>query len=216
MTKELERRIVEEIVRLVPAENQEKLNSFIRSRPLAKTGEETINFTIEGYKVAFYQYEDLITKEKLLEIWLYDVNEPIGYVRLDPEWKNPNDDGKKRWEITRAYIRPKYRGRKLSPLFIKIALGLAKKANAFSVTAYPRHVAMLVSLIEEGFTTQEGNYDYTLRRIFRQGRRWYNKNTSARRLYYAQEFRPFIQEGSFIMEKRVKRKTFWDFLLEKI
>ncbi|MEO0102415.1 MAG: GNAT family N-acetyltransferase, partial [candidate division WOR-3 bacterium] len=115
MNKELEKKITEEVIRLVPAEDKEKLTTFINARPLAKTKEKTLSFTIEGYKIAFYQYEDLITKEKLLEIWFYDVEEPIGYVRLDPEWKNPNDDGKKRWEITRAYIRPKYRGRKLSP-----------------------------------------------------------------------------------------------------
>jgi GNAT superfamily N-acetyltransferase len=216
MTGEIEKRIVEEITRLVPADDPQKLIAFIAKCPLSKTQEKTLSFNIEGYKIAFYQYEDVITKERLLEIWLYDIEEPIGYVRIDPEWKDPSNDDRKRWELTRAYIRPKYRGRRLSPLFIKITLSLAKKANAFSVTAYPRHVAMLVSLIEAGFATKEGNLDYTLRRIFHQGRRWYRENTSARRLYYAQEFRPFIEEGSFIMEKKIKKRTFWDFLMEKV
>ncbi len=216
MTGDLEKRIVEEVVRLVPAESEEELTNFISARPQAKSQGETISFRIEGYKVAIYKYEDLITKERLLEIWLYDGEEPIGYVRIDPNWEGPIDDGKKRWELTRAYIRPKYRMRNLSHLLIKITLALAKKAKAFSVTAYPRHVAMLVALIEEGFLTQEGNYDYTLRRIFRQGRRWYHKDQNARRLYYAQEFRPFIQEGGFIMERRLKKKTLWDYLLERM
>ena len=41
-------------------------------------------------------------------------------------------------------------------------------------------------------------------------------NTNQRRLYYAQEFRPFIQDGSFIMEKPVASHGIWDFLMEKV
>ena len=64
--------------------------------------------------------------------------------------------------------------------------------------------------------TFEGNYDDTLHRIYKQGKRWYANNVNQRRLYYAQEFRPFIQDGSFVMEKRVKPASLWDFLLEKV
>ncbi len=216
MNKELEQKICEEIIHIVPAEDDEKLISFIENLPLSKTQENTRHFTMEGYKIAFYQYQDPITKERLLEIWLYSGTEPIGYVRIDHQWENPDGDKKRRWELTRAYIRPKFRGRALSRLFIKITFGLAKKNNAYSVVAYPRHVAMLVALIDYGFYTQTGDYDYTLKRIFRQGRRWYGKNPNARRLYYAQEFRPFVQEGSFVMEKRIKRKGIWEFLWEKM
>lgn len=216
MTKELERRIIEEIVRMVPSEDDKRLIPFIASLPLSKTQEATLNFVMGGYKIAFYRYQDIITKEEFLEIWLYSRGEPIGYVRIDPQWENPDGDKKRRWELVRAYIRPKFRGRNLCRFFIKITFGLAKKNNAFSIVAYPRHVAMLVALIAEGFLAGTGDYDYTLRRIFREGRRWYRKDPGARRLYYAQEFRPFVQEESFIMERRIKKKGVWEFLGERI
>lgn len=99
---------------------------------------------------------------------------------------------------------------------VELVLALCKKNRGYSVVAYPRHVAMLVTLIKMGFRTLEGNYDATLKRILDQGLRWYRNNTSQRRLYYAQEFRPFIIEGSFIMEKRVAPVTLWEFLWQKI
>jgi len=66
------------------------------------------------------------------------------------------------------------------------------------------------------FETVEGNYDETLYRILEQGRKWYGLNTPQRRLYYAQEFRPFIQDGSFIMRRRARSQNLWDFLMQKV
>ena len=95
-------------------------------------------------------------------------------------------------------------------------MALARKNRAKSVVAYPRHVAMLVTLLNFGYRTMEGNYDATLHRILKQGKHWYGNNTGQRRLYYAQEFRPFIQDGSFIMEKSVASHGFWNFMMEKV
>ncbi len=215
MTKDLEKRIIEKILRFVPAEDDERLLSFIEKLPLSKTKEKTLNFSIDGYRIAFYQYQDIITKEKFLEVWLFVGEDPIGYVRIDPQFGTTRGEPRK-WELTRAYIRPKFRGRNLSFLFTRITLSLAKKNKAHSIVAYPRHVAMLITLLKEGFITQTGNYDHTLKRILRQGGRWYRRDVNARRLYYAQELRPFIQEGSFIMERQLTKKTFWQYLWEKI
>lgn len=213
------RDLVNQIVNRVPAQTDEALKSYIASLPEAKIAMPIPELKADQYIVSFRRYMDIVTKEGLLEIWLGKGKEEwLGYVRLDTNWNDGKETKKKRWEITRAYVRPKYRGNNYSIFMCEVGLSLAKKNKADAVVAYPRHVAMLITLINYGFRTEGGTYDTTLHRIAKQGHRWYRKNASARRLYYAQEFRPFIQDGSFIMEKSIvtKSKGFWRFLWEKV
>uniref|UniRef100_A0A7C6AAS2 N-acetyltransferase n=1 Tax=candidate division WOR-3 bacterium TaxID=2052148 RepID=A0A7C6AAS2_UNCW3 len=211
--------LVNRIVNQVPAQTDEALQKYINNLPEAKITPPKPELRVDEFFVSFRRYVDVVTKEGLLEIWLgMGENELIGYVRLDPNWTDGKDEKRKRWEITRAYVRPKYRGNYYSIFMCELGINLAKKNKADVIVAYPRHVAMLITLIDYGFRTEAGTYDATLHRIVKQGRRWYRKNPSARRLYYAQEFRPFIQDGSFIMEKNLlsKGKSFWHYLWEKI
>jgi hypothetical protein len=143
-------------------------------------------------------------------------DEYMGYDRIDPRWIDAEGRDMKRWELNRAYMRPKYRGLNYSLFMADMVMALARKNRARSVVAFPRHVAMLVTLLNYGFRTMEGNYDATLHRILKQGKRWYGTNTTQRRLYYAQEFRPFIQDGSFIMERSVSGPTLWGYLMGKV
>ncbi|MEO0119153.1 MAG: GNAT family N-acetyltransferase [candidate division WOR-3 bacterium] len=218
MRRETMDKIIKKILLTVPTKNLQTVKDFINDLPQAKITIETPQkFQIDEFVIGLYQYLDIITNEKLLEIWLNYPNEPIGYVRLDPDWKEGlKEKEEHRWEITRAYIRPKFRGQGFSRLLCEIGIELAKANNAYSVVGYPRHVGMLITFLDYGFKTQTGAVDATLHRILRQGRRWYSHDPSQRRLYYASEFRPFIQEGSFIMEKVLRKKKWWQFLFEKI
>lgn len=218
MRREIMDEIIRKILLIVPTQNLQTVKDFINDLPQAKITMETPKkFQINEFIISFYQYLDIITDEKLLEIWLSYPTEPIGYVRLDPDWKEGlKEKEEHRWEITRAYIRPKFRGHGYSRFWCEVGIKLAEANKAYSVVAYPRHVAMLITLLDYGFKTQGGMIDSTLHRILKQGRRWYAHDASQRRLYYASEFRPFIQEGSFIMEKVLKKKKWWQFLFEKI
>ncbi len=207
------------LVDMIPAETDESINGYILSRPEAKYVIPKPEITVGDHWFAIRRYTDPISKENLLEIYFGNERsgtEWMGYDRIDPRWFDAEGRDMDRWELTRAYIRPKYRGANYSPFLVDLVIALCKKNRGYSVVAYPRHVAMLVTLIKMGFKTPDGKYDATLKRILAQGRRWYPHDPSQRRLYYAQEFRPFIIEGSFIMEKRVRRMSIWEFLYQKI
>ena len=218
MKKEIINEIVRKILLTVPTKDLKTVKDFINDLPQAKITMETpVKFSLYEFIIGFYQYLDIITNEKLLEIWIHYPTEPIGYVRLDPDWKEGlKAKEEHHWELTRAYIRPKFRGQGFSKLLCEIGIELAKANKAYSIVGYPRHVAMLITFLDYGFKTQAGAIDHTLHRILKQGRRWYPHDPSQRRLYYASEFRPFIQEGSFIMEKILKEKKWWQILFEKI
>ena len=213
------REFIRQIVEKIPANSSDTLRSYITRLPEAKITAPKPELRFDDFFISFRRYLDIVTKENLLEIWLgKGPEELIGYVRLDPNWNDGKEEKRKRWEITRAYVRPKYRGNYYSIFMAELGIALARKNKADAIVAYPRHVAMLITLVDYGFRTEAGTYDASLHRIVRQGRRWYRKNPSARRLYYAQEFRPFIQDGSFVMEKSLasKGKSFWHFLWEKV
>ncbi|MCS7250348.1 MAG: GNAT family N-acetyltransferase [candidate division WOR-3 bacterium] len=218
MRREIIDEIIKKILLIVPTKSLQAVKDFIDELPQAKITLETPKkFQVNEFIISFYQYQDIITNEKLLEIWFSYPGEPIGYVRLDPDWKEGlKEKEKHRWEITRAYVRPKFRGQGFSRLFCEVGIELAKANKAYSIVGYPRHVGMLITFLDYGFKTQTGALDATLHRILRQGRRWYSHDPSQRRLYYASEFRPFIQEGSFIMEKVLQNKKWWQIFLEKI
>ena len=210
---------VARIADTIPCRDTKALDQYIKSRPQAKLTKPVPEMRLDDHWFCVRRYSDIVSREDLLEIYIGSKesgDEYMGYDRIDPHWQDAEGRDRHRWELTRAYMRPKYRGRNYSVFMQEMVLALARKNRAYSVVAYPRHVAMLVTLLKYGFHTMEGSYDHTLRRILRQGLAWYGRNAPQRQLYYAQEFRPFIQEGSFIMEKRVSPRTIWEFLMEKV
>jgi len=203
----------------IPCENLERLQKFIAAQPEARLVLPKPEFWVGDHWFAIRRHHDAVTAEDILEVYFGSQEtgaEFLGYDRIDPRWHDAEGRDLGRWELTRAYMRPKFRGRNYSVFMVELVLALARKNRANSVVAYPRHVAMLVTLLSYGFRTMDGSYDQTLLRILRQGKRWYAHDTAQRRLYYAQEFRPFIQDGSFIMEKRVRPTTLWEFLWQKV
>lgn len=207
------------IAEKIPCDNTEMLDNFIKSRPQAKLTAPAPELLVGDHWFCIRRYNDVVSHENLLEVYVGCKSlapDYLGYDRMDPHWKDAEGRDKHRWELTRAYMRPQFRGRNYSIFMLELVQALAKKNRAFSVVAYPRHVAMLVTLLKYGFHTMEGAYDRTLYRILRQGRAWYGQDLAQRQLYYAQEFRDFIRDGSFIMEKRISRPTLWEFLMEKV
>jgi len=210
---------VERIVEQIPCRTLPELRRYIADRPQGKVTYPKPELTIDDHWFCVRRYHDVVSDDDILEVYVgshESGDEYMGYDRIDPSWTDAEGRDEKRWELTRAYMRPKWRGRNYSVFMIELVLALAKKNRARSVVAYPRHVAMLISLLKYGFQTMDGSYDDTLIRIYRQGQTWYGLNPTQRRLYYAQEFRPFIQDGSFIMERKVSGRGLWGFLLEKV
>jgi GNAT superfamily N-acetyltransferase len=210
---------VNQIADMIPCRTYEDVMHFIKSKPEGKVVAPKPEIIIEDHWFSIRRHNDAVSGEDILEIFIgshESDDEYMGYDRIDPRWHDAEGRDMKRWELTRAYMHPKYRGRNYSLFMSEMVMALARKNHARSVVAYPRHVAMLVTLLNSGYRTMEGNYDATLHRILKQGRHWYGNNTAQRRLYYAQEFRPFIQDGSFIMEKLVSKPGFWDYLMEKV
>ena len=210
---------VNELARAIPSKTQDEVAAFIKTKPEGKKVLPAPEIRIGDHWFCFRRYNDAVTSDDILEVYIGNRDsgsEYMGYDRIDPCWRDAEGRDKGRWELTRAYMRPKYRGHNYSLFMADMVMALAAKHHGKSVVAYPRHVAMLVTLLNYGFRTFEGNYDDTLHRIYKQGKRWYANNVNQRRLYYAQEFRPFIQDGSFVMEKKVKPASLWDFLLEKV
>jgi GNAT superfamily N-acetyltransferase len=210
---------VNEIAALIPCSTYEQVIHFIKCKPEGKVVAPKPEIKIDDHWFSIRRHNDAVSGEDNLEIFIGNNesgDEYMGYDRIDPKWHDAEGRDMKRWELARAYMHPKYRGQNYSLFMAEMVMALARKNHAKSVVAYPRHVAMLVTLLNLGYRTMEGNYDATLHRILKQGRHWYGNNTAQRRLYYAQEFRPFIQDGSFIMEKPCASHRLWDFLMEKV
>jgi hypothetical protein len=212
-------RWVTEIVAQIPCKTYDDIRRHIEGKPEAKVILPRPEIWVSDHWFSVRRYHDAVTREDILEVYVgnrENGSDYMGYDRIDPRWHDAEGRDMKRWELTRAYMRPKFRGRNYSLFMSELVLALARKNKAYSVVAYPRHVAMLVTLLNQGFHTMEGNYDGTLNRILKQSKQWYAANTAQRQLYYAQEFRPFIQDGSFIMEKKLQKTGVWDFLMERV
>jgi hypothetical protein len=210
---------VNKVAEAIPCKTHDQVTQFIKNKPEAKAILPKPEIEVGDHWFAIRRYHDAVTNEDIMEVYVGNQasgGEYMGYDRIDPRWHDAEGRDMKRWELTRAYMRPKFRGQNYSLFMADMVMALARKNRAHSVVAYPRHVAMLVTLLNYGFRTMEGSYDHTLSRILKQGRRWYGTNTPQRQLYYAQEFRPFIQDGSFIMEKRVSTPGVWEFLMERV
>jgi GNAT superfamily N-acetyltransferase len=212
-------RWVHEVAQTIPCKTYKDVRHYIDSKPEGKVVLPKPELWVDDHWFCVRRYRDTVTGDDLLEVYIGNRasgDEYMGYDKIDPKWHDAEGRDMKRWELTRAYLRPKYRGRNYSLFMAEMVMALARKNKAYSVVAYPRHVAMLVTLLNYGFKTMEGNYDGTLHRILKQGKQWYSRNAAQRQLYYAQEFRPFIQDGSFIMELRLQKTGIWDFLMEKV
>ncbi len=219
VTKQQTREWIERIVEQIPCRTLEELRKYIATKSQGKVVYPRPEIRVGDHWFCIRRYHDVVTDEDILEVYVgsrESGDEYMGYDRIDPDWTDAEGRQAKRWELTRAYMRPRYRGRDYSVFMLELVIALARKNRARSVVAYPRHVAMLITLLRHGFRTMDGSYDETLMRIFKQGQTWYGLNPAQRRLYYAQEFRPFIQDGSFIMEKQVTRKGFWEYLFERV
>ncbi|MFO7676254.1 MAG: hypothetical protein R6X12_08075 [bacterium] len=209
---------VRRVTEVIPARNMDELTRYIKSKPEAKLTYPKPEIRAGDHWFSVRRYHDAVTGEDIFEVYVGSKEsgaEYMGYDRMDPRWLDAEGRDERRWELTRAYMRPKYRQRNYSLFMAEMVMALAKKNRARSVVAYPRHVAMLITLLSYGFRTMNGDYDNTLYRILEQGRSWYGSNIPQRRLYYAQEFRPFIQDGSFIMEKPVGGGL-WNFLMGRV
>ena len=203
-----------------PCTSQEESVEFVRGLPGAGSSPPKPEIAVEGHWFCLRSYRDTMTDERCLQVFFGSPDsgeDYVGYDRLDPAWVDPDGRGTDSWELTRAYVKPKYRGRNYCPFLVELVLDLARAGGARFVYAYPRHVAMLVTLLDYGFETVDGRIDGTLLRVREDGRRWYGLEPSQRRLYYAEELRPFVGEtSSFLMRRRVRGSRLWDALTRDI
>jgi GNAT superfamily N-acetyltransferase len=216
VTKHLIEAFVKEALRLVPAKSDVSLRQFINAlRPISAGVPDASDIAKGCYKVADWffclrKYEEQSLKQNYMEFWVGTGNGFWGYLRLNPYFYDDTGRNRKVWEITHAYAHTKYRGRGINRLYAQLALELARVNVADLLVANPRHVSMLVTLADLGFKVHgEGGNLQSIKRIIKQGRTWYRKDANARRLYYAQELRAFMTDGSLMMEKDLEHERFW-------
>jgi len=216
VTKQVVEAFVKEALQIVPVKSDLDLKRFITNlRPISAGVPEVADIAREAHHVGDWflvlrRYEEQSLKQNFMEFWVGTNNAFWGYLRLNPYFYDDTGRNRKVWEITHAYAHTKYRGRGINRLYAQLALELARANLADLLVANPRHVSMLVTLTDLGFKVHgEGGSLQSIKRIIKQGRAWYRKDTNARRLYYAQELRAFMTDGSLMMEKDLEHERFW-------
>jgi GNAT superfamily N-acetyltransferase len=218
LTKDLIDEFVARVTELVPTDD-DRLKQFIdRLIPLAGGAPDLNNsanrcYTVRDWFFCFRRYEEANLNQNLLEFYPGTAGEFWGFLRLNPHAYD--DTGKKRkiWELAHALAYPKFRGQGINALYVSVTMALAKANHADLVVADPRHVSMLITLTDWNFKVQGAGGQQAVKRIIQQGRAMYGKDASARRLFYAQELRSILQDGSVMMEKELKGKSFLDLSL---
>jgi GNAT superfamily N-acetyltransferase len=216
ISKQLIEAFVKQALTVVPAKSDQSLKVFIsRQRPIAAGVPDAADIARNSYRVldwcfSLRRYDEQSLNQHFLEIWVCDGKSFWGYVRLNPYFYDDEGKNRKVWEITHAFAYTKFRGRGINRLYVALALELARTNMADLLIVNPRHVAMLITLTDLGFKIKGGGgSQQSVKRIIRQGRAWYRKDANARRLYYAQELRSFMTDGSLMMEKDLADERFW-------
>jgi GNAT superfamily N-acetyltransferase len=216
VTRHLIDAFVKEALRIIPAKSDISLKQFITNlRPIAAGVPDADDIAKNSYRIGDWffclrKYEEHSLKQNFMEFWVGTNGAFWGYLRLNPYFYDDAGRNRKVWEITHAYAHTKYRGQGINRLYAQLALELARVNVADLLIANPRHVSMLVTLTDLGFKVHgEGGNLQSIKRIIKQGRTWYKKDVNARRLYYAQELRSFMTDGSLMMEKDLEHERFW-------
>jgi GNAT superfamily N-acetyltransferase len=214
LTKELIAEFVARVTGLVPTDD-DRLRQFIERLVPQTAGTPDLNnpankcYTVRDWFFCFRRYAEPSLNQNFLEIHPGTAGEFWGYLRLNPF--SYDDTGRRRriWELAHAHAHPKFRGQGINALYVALTMALAKANHADLVVANPRHVSMLVTLTDWDFKVQgAGGGQQAVKRIIQQGRAMYRNDVSARRLFYAQELRSVLQDGSVMMEKDLKGKRF--------
>lgn len=214
--KALIEKFTKQILQIVPAKSDEQLKRFIgRLKPISAGKPDAAEVTDACYKVENWffclrRYEEVSLKENYLEIWVGRNNSYWGYLRLNPYAHDALGRGRKVWEISHAFAYTKVRGQGINRLYAALALALARTNMADLLVANPRHVAMLVTLADLGFSMHNAPGSLqTVKRVIKQGRAWHPQDPNARRLYYAEELRVLMIDGGLMMEKDLAHERFW-------
>jgi GNAT superfamily N-acetyltransferase len=216
VTKHLVDAFVKAVLDIVPAKSDLDLKRFITGlRPLGAGVPDAEDIRLRSYKVGDWffslrRYEERSLKQNYLEFWVGTEGAFWGYLRLNPYFYDDEGRSRKVWELAHAYAHTRFRGQGINRLYAQLALELARTNVADLLVANPRHVSMLVTLADLGFKVKGGSSNLqSMKRIIKQGRTWYRKDVNARRLYYAQELRSFMTDGSLMMEKDLEHERFW-------
>ena len=216
LSKDLVTAFVKQALDLVPVRSDVNLKAFINRLPPISAGVPSLDdpttkcYVVRSWFFCLRRYEEVNLKQNFLEFWIGTDGKFWGYLRLNPYFYDDEGRYRKIWEITHAFAYTHVRGQGINELYVSLALALARANNADLLVANPRHVSMLITLTDKGFKISgAGGSHQSIKRIIRQGRAWYGADHSARRMYYAQEMRSFMQDGSLMMEKDLAKERFW-------
>ncbi|MEO0108850.1 MAG: hypothetical protein ABIK62_06750 [candidate division WOR-3 bacterium] len=211
---------VRRVLEIVPAHDDDLLKRHIdRLAPISTSKPDLANPLDKCYPVGDWffclrRFPEPNLQQNFLEIWPGTAGAFWGFLRLNPYFHDDQGRDRKIWELAHAYVSTKYRGLGINALYVALTLELARVNRADLVVANPRHVSMLITLTENGFHIRGTSAGLqAIRRTIRQGRNWYRKDISARRMYYAEELRGIMQDGSLMMEKELKGSKFWELSL---
>jgi hypothetical protein len=210
VNKPLIEAFVQQVLAMVPARSDAALKQFIAKLPPISAGvpdvldPTTKCYTVRNWFYCLLKFEELSLKQNFLEFWPGTAGRLWGYLRLNPYFYDDQGRNRKIWELAHAFAYTNVRGQGINRLYVTLALALAKANHADLLVANPRHVSMLITLNDMGFRVKGGGGgQQSVKRIIKQGRAWYGADASARRMHYAQELRPFMTDGSLMMEKKL-------------
>ena len=200
--------IIKQVVEIIPIRDDMALRSFIAKLPPISVGAPDPNddkdkrYVVGDWFFTFRRYHEPNLKQNWLEFWPGTAGTYWGYLRLNPYFYDDEGRNRKIWELTHAFAYTKIRGLGINKLYVKLTMKLATLNKADLLVANPRHVSMLVTLTDQKWRVRgTGGSQVTIKRIIKQGREWYGNNPSSRRMYYAEELRSFMTDGSLMMEK---------------
>jgi hypothetical protein len=209
VTKPLIDAIVRSVLSIVPAKDDAALKQFItRLQPIAAGAPDVSDpgnkcYIVQQWFYCLRRYEEVNLKQNFMEFWPGTGGAYWGYLRLNPYFYDDQGRNRKIWELTHAFCYNSVRGQGINRLYVTLALALARVNHADLLIANPRHVSMLVTLTDMGFRASGGGgSQQSVRRVIKQGRSWYGRDQSARRMYYAEELRSFMTDGSLMMERK--------------
>jgi GNAT superfamily N-acetyltransferase len=220
ITKGLIEAFVKQVLDMIPAKSDKALKQFIADLSPISAGVPEPNdpankcYIVQDWFYCLRKYEETSLKQNFLEFWIGTGGRHWGYLRLNPYFYDDEGKNRKVWELTHAFAYPQVRGQGINRLYVALALALARANQADLLVANPRHVSMLITLSDNNFKIKGGGGSaVSIKRIIKQGRTWYRSDANARRLYYAEEMRLLMQDGSLMMEKNLAHERFWQFRL---
>ena len=112
---------VEGVLAAVPCGCHDEARSFIEREPDVRRVPPRPELRVGDHWFCTRRYRDTVDMSDYLQIYFgcpESAGDWTGYDRLDPDWEDEEGRVADSWELTRAYVKPRYRGRNYCSLLV--------------------------------------------------------------------------------------------------